>query len=186
MNDNSQDITTILGRIERGETEARSELFRRVEEELRVIGRAYLRQERPDHSIEATMLVDDAFMRLVGNTPLQDRTHFYRAAARAMRHILIDHARQHDRRPQGHREVVEPNELFTSPLSTDLLALDEALKKLANLDSRQVEVVELHHFGGRTMDETAEILGVSRSTIKNDWAFAKAWLHRELTRGDKF
>ena len=185
----SDDITAVLQRINRDEQGARETLIRLVESELRVIAEGYMRRERPDHTLQATVLVDDAFLKLFGegaNLNWDNRTHFYRAAAKAMRHILIDHARQKKaaKRPPPDRRV-SPDALADAAAdapATDLLALNEAVEKLARLDSRQCHVVELHHFGGYTLNETARILGISLTTAKEEWTAAKAWLHRELSR----
>lgn len=180
MSSAKHEVTTLLAAIHAGNQEAKNQLFRVIERDLRVTAEAYLRRERPDHSLQATLLVDEAFVRLVDKGPWENRKHFYRTAARAMRRILIDHARK----PKVDREVKELDKEVGGSLQPDLVALDEALQRLALFDSRMAEVVELHHFGGRALQETAELLGVSRSTVKNDWTMAKAWLHRELTRGD--
>ena len=187
--DSSRDITALLQKAVGGEEEVRSRLFRMVEEELRKIAEAQIRGERSGHSLQPTMLVHDAFMRLVGanSLPWDTRKHFYRAAARAMRRILIDYERQ--RRAQkrggdGRQVLLDLAGVETVACSLeDLLALDEALDKLAKLDPRQVEVVQLRHFGGYSIEETADILDVSPATVKLEFAAAKTWLYRELTRG---
>ena len=185
------DVTTLLTRATGGDEDAKAELFGRVEHELRVISSAKIRGARADYAVQTTVLIDDAFMRLVrdeARIDWQNRRQFYRAAARAMRRILIDQerARRAQRRGGGEPPVdVEPDSLgVESPLS-DLLALDEALTKLAEFSPRQGKIVELHHFGGYTLEETAGILGISRTTAKADWRIAKAWLHKELSADSK-
>ena len=185
----TNDITAVLQRINRGEPGARESLLRLVESELHLIAERYMRRERPDHTLEATVLVDDAFLRLFGegaNLTWENRTHFYRAAAKAMRQLLIDHARHKKaaKRPPPDRKL-SPEALSyvaADAPETDWLALHEALEKLAGLDARQCQVVELHYFSGHTMNETARVLGISLTTAKEEWTAAKAWLHRELSR----
>lgn len=187
------DVTMLLAKAGGGDREGRDQLFRVVEEELRRIAQGYMRRERPDHTLQATALVDDAFMRLAGSDgkaiPWQDRAHFYRAAARAMRRILIDHERQRNRQKRGggqyRRADVHLDELGQDQLRFDLLAMDEALDSLATFDRRQADVVELRHFGGYTVEETARILEISSTTVKDEFATAKLWLLREISRGDE-
>lgn len=181
MASSNADVTTLIGAVYGGDSEAQNQLFRLIDGELRAIAEPLMRGERPDHSWQVTLLVDEAFMRLVAKGPWQNRKHFYRTAARAMRRLLIDHARK--RRIEC--VSVEPDELCGASEAVDLEALNEALGRLEDFDSRMATVVELHHFGGRTLQETADILGASRSAVKRDWAIAKAWLHRELSRGDE-
>ncbi|MBI3861071.1 MAG: RNA polymerase subunit sigma-70 [Planctomycetia bacterium] len=186
----SDDITTVLERINRDEQGARDALIPLVEIELRAIAEAYMRRERVDHTLQATALMDDAFLKLLGdgaNLTWESRTHFFRAAAKAMRHILIDHerGRRSAKRPPG-RKRLSPDVLVDAVAAApqvDLLALNEAIENLALLDPRQAEVVDLHHFGGYTLDETARMLGISLGAAKGEWAAAKAWLHRELSSG---
>lgn len=183
--DAGQDITGLLELAGGGDQDAQQEVFRRVEDELRKIAESFMRGERPDHSLSSTVLVDEVFMRLVvgGNSRWTNRAHFYRAAAKAMRNLLVDYARQRNRQRRGREHVrieLDLNQFAQDSQQIDLLALDEALRELERLDPRQAEVVELHHFGGHTLQKTADILGVSLSTVKTDWASAKAWLHKQL------
>jgi RNA polymerase sigma-70 factor (ECF subfamily) len=183
------DITTVLQKVNHDEQGARDALIRLVETELREIAEAYMRRERPDHTLQATVLVDDAFLKLLGdgsNLNWESRTHFYRAAAKAMRHILIDHERgkRAAKRPPRNQKLspdVLVDVVADSP-RIELLALNEAIEKLGRLDRRQCEVVELHHFAGYTLEQAATILGISLGTAKGEWTAAKAWLHREMTR----
>jgi RNA polymerase sigma factor (TIGR02999 family) len=186
---NAEDVTQLLVKVQEGDAEARETLARRVEWELRKIASAYLRRKSGPHSLQTTILIDDAFMRLVGDAaPVawQSRTHFFRAAARAMRQMLVDHERRRRARkrpPEDRRLPAEALEQATiCDPHVDLLALHEALEKLKEIDPRQAEVVQLRQFGGYTLEETARLLDVSRNTVKADWAASRAWLHRELSR----
>lgn len=181
-------VTVLLNRAGDGDQAARERLFRLLEYELRAIAQKQMRGERAGHSLQTTILIDDAFMRLMGEDAAknwQDRKHFFRTAAQVMRRILVDHERKRRAQRRGgranQRVAVDPDALGTEKDRLDILALDEALTKLSRFDSRQREVVELRHFAGCTLSETAEILDVSVSTVKADWRMAKAWLHRELT-----
>jgi RNA polymerase sigma factor (TIGR02999 family) len=177
----SGEITPLLHQAARGEPEAREQLFRRVEVELKVIAASLLTRERAELSLQPTLLVDEIYLRLIGNgkeLSWADRKHFFRTAARAMRRMLIDHARRG-------RLDLQPLDSCQPPApaaDSRLAALEEALARLAQLDPRAAQVVELHSFAGRTIQETAELLDISVGTVKNDWAAARAWLHRELTR----
>ena len=182
-------VTQLLVEANEGDRSAKERLFKLVEQELRLIAEKQLRGERSGHSLQATMLVDDTLLQLVGsggNVSWENRKHFYRTASRTMRRILIDHERRRRAQRRGggkHRQIdLDPNDIGKDEIRWDLLALDEALNKLAMIDARQSEVVELHHFGGCSLSETADILDVSASTVKNEWRMAKAWLHRELVK----
>lgn len=186
------DITILLERVAGGDGEAIEALVRLVEHELHKIADGYMRRERADHTLQATVLVDEACIQLFGenaNLDWESRTHFYRAAAKAMRHLLIDYERRRraSRRPPPEaRQTLEALANAAGREShAELISLNEALERLAQLDPRQCEVVELHHFGGFSIAETAKILGISPSTVKGEWATAKAWLHRELSCGDR-
>jgi len=178
-------ITRILERVQRGEAGAADELFRRVFDELHALARNHMRAQGPAHTLQPTALVHEAYLRLFrGVDPAyQDRSHFLRAASRAMRCVLVDHAREKGRVKRtapGERQPLDGlGELFEER-AQDLVALDEALERLAAIDARAVEVVELRFFGGRTEDEIAEILDVSARTVERDWQAARAWLHKEL------
>lgn len=181
-------ITLLLTQAREGDAKSKERLFHLVRDELHAIAEKQMRGERADHSLQATVLIDDAFLRLVsGDADIswQNRKHFYRTAANAMRQMLIDHERQRRAQRRGggeHRRIaVDPDMLGDRNLQFDILALDEALTKLAEIDPRQSEIVELHHFGGCSLKETADLLGISLTTAKAEWKTAKAWLHRELT-----
>jgi RNA polymerase sigma-70 factor, ECF subfamily len=180
-------ITVLLQQIKQGDAAAESELMPLIYRQLRAIAQNQMARERPDHSLQATILVHDAFMQLVGNSQIDwsNRAHFFALASRAMRRILIDHARaaHAQKRPASRKKVeLESALVFVENQTTDLLALDEALEKLAELDPRQSRVVEMHFFGGLGFDEIAEVLGVSDRTAKRDWAMARAWLYRQLSK----
>lgn len=183
-------VTVLLAQAREGDADATEKLYDLVQHQLRRIAKNQLRGERPDHSLEPTIIIDDVFLRLVGergNIDWKNRQQFYRTAAKAMRRVLIDHERRRRAQRRGggnHRRVsIDPDLLGVEETCSDLLALDEALTRLAEFDPRQSEVVELHHFGGCTLKETAEMIGVPLGAVKADWRTAKAWLHRELTRG---
>lgn len=180
-------VTNLLAKANEGDRAAKERLFSLIEDELRLIARKQMMRERPDHSLQVTVLVDDTLLQLVGeqiDVSWQNRKHFYRAAARSMRRMLIDHERRRraQRRGGGEHQRVQfgPDELGDDKNQLDLLALDEALTKMASVDPRQSQIVELHHFGGCTLSEVAKVMELSLSTIRNEWKMAKAWLHREL------
>jgi RNA polymerase sigma factor (TIGR02999 family) len=170
-----------------GRQEALDELLPMVYDELRRLAGSCLRRERPGHTLQATALVHEAFVRLTdAEVPWQDRAHFFSVAARAMRRILVDHARAHStaKRGGGVAKLCLDEALAVSPEpAAELLDLDLALKRLSERDARKGQAVELHFFGGLTQEEIAEVLGVSLSTVRGDLRFAKAWLHGELAGG---
>lgn len=181
------DITRLLHAHAAGDAGALEALFPRVYDELRRIARGRLRRERPGHTLSATEVVHEAYLKLV---PLEsidwrDRVHFFAVASRAMRNVLVDHAERRGAAKRGGGRVavslerIPPESESRAPLD-DLLALGQALERLAELDERQARVVECRYFGGLTLDETAEALGVSAATVSRDWTIARAWLHREL------
>ena len=181
------DVTTLLVAWSDGQAAAGDELIETVYGELRRIARGYLRRERTDHSLTPTALVHEAYVRLVDQRRVrwQNRAHFFAIAARVMRRILVDHARARGSLKRGNSRKVPlvDADRAHDPPSVDVLALDVALDHLATIDSRQSQLVELRFFGGLTVDEIAEVLGVAAITVKRDWALARAWLYREL-RGD--
>jgi RNA polymerase sigma factor (TIGR02999 family) len=143
-------------------------------------------RERPDHTLQATALVNEVYLRLIETDRVQwqNRAHFFAVAARMMRRILVDFARArlNDKRGGGFQRVTLDDAIAVAQApSVDLVALDEALERLGSIDSRQSQIVELRFFGGLTLDEAAEVLQVSRDTVKRDWRFAKLWLARELS-----
>ena len=184
-----QDITDLLQRWRRGDREALESLAPLVYEELRRIATRYLSHERSDHTLQRTALVHEAFVRLVDQRRVewQSRAHFYGLAAQAMRRILVDHARRAGRVKRGAEVAkvgldVAPEVAASAPLDpADAIALDDALQKLETFDPFQGRVVELRFFGGLTVEEAAEALETSPTTVKREWAIAKAWLYREMT-----
>jgi RNA polymerase sigma-70 factor, ECF subfamily len=181
------DVTQLLADVQNGRPDAAPQLMPLVYDELRRLARGQMRRERPDHTLQATALVHEAYFRLV-NQPertWQNRTHFIRIAAQVMRRMLIDYARARRtaKREGGLQRVpLEEPLLVAEEQSDELLALDEALERLAQFDARQSRVVELRFFGGLTVEETAEALGMSAKTVKRDWSVARAWLHREMKK----
>lgn len=180
-----QDVTQILKDWSGGSQDASARLMPLVYEELRRLAREYLRRERGDHTLQATALVHEAYLRMVDekNVSWKDRAHFYGIAARLMRQILVDHARAHNAAKRGGLEqkfsLDEARDL-PAPGATDLVALDGALEHFAKTYPRKSEVVELKFFGGLETNEIAEVLQVSEKTVLRDWSFAKLWLCREL------
>ena len=158
-----------------------------VYSELRRIAQHYLNNERPDHTLQSTALVHEAYVRLTGQAlpQWQNRAHFFAVAAQLMRQILVDYARSHRASKRGgnvYKMALDEAEEQPQPLDVDVVALDDALKSLSDMDSQQSRVVELKFFGGLSIEDTAEVLGVSPSTVKRDWVTARAWLYRELDR----
>jgi RNA polymerase sigma factor (TIGR02999 family) len=172
-----------------GDAAGGAELLPPVYDELRRLAAQHLANERLGHTLQPTALVHEAYLRLIGGDGrhFTDRTHFFRAAAEAMRRILIDHARHKSSLKAGgdwHRVSLTHAEPVVEGLGLDLVALDEALQKLAEADARKAELVTLRFFGGLSNDEAADVLGISPSTADNDWAYARAWLRVELGDGE--
>jgi RNA polymerase sigma factor (TIGR02999 family) len=185
MADLRENVTLVLEQMRKGDKGAADKLLPLVYDEFRALARHYLAQERANHTLQPTALVHEAYMKLVDQTRVdwQGRSHFFAVAAQAMRRILVDHARsrQRDKRGGGRARVVLDEAVALSPQKDeDVLALDEALERLAALDPRQAKVVELRFFGGLSVEEVAEALKVSKRTVEGDWTFARAWLSREL------
>ena len=182
----SQEVTRLLIAWRRGEPAALDELIPLVYDELRRIAAHYLRQERRGHTLQTSALVNEAFLRLIDQTvDWRNRAQFFGIAARLMRQILVDHARHRGRAKRGGEQVqVALDEALdvAQTRDADLVALDEALTALAQFDPQQSRVVELRYFGGLTIAETAEVLGVSDSTVEREWNLARAWLLRELSK----
>lgn len=180
------EITEILARIERGEPSAPQELLPLVYEELRKLAAARMSQECPDHTLQATALVHEAYLRLVTPEPTRQwegRGHFFAAAAEAMRRILVDNARRKNRIKNGGNFVRQPIDdipLVESDVHEDLVALDEALKRLESVDTRAVQLVNLRYFAGLSNAEAAQMLDISARTADRIWAFTRAWLHQEI------
>jgi len=183
----THDVTRLLKAWSDGDQAALSELMPTVYAEIRKLARSYLRRERSDHTLQATALVHEAYMRLVDQRAVkwQNRAHFFGIAAQIMRRILVDHARMQkaDKRGSGESPIVLDESLDVAAGNRlDFVALDDALKALAELDPRQARIVELRFFGGLSIEETAEVTQLSPATIKREWAAARTWLRRELDR----
>ncbi|MHC4439784.1 MAG: ECF-type sigma factor [Planctomycetota bacterium] len=184
------DVTRILNAIEQGDAKAADKLLPVVYDELRRLAAQKMSRERPGHTLEATALVHEAYIRLVGSEAQNwsGRTHFFAAAAEAMRRILIENARRKQRYKHGadrHRVGLDDSEITIKGPSTDLIALDEALTKLAEEDHVVAELVKMRYFAGLTLEQAAAVLGVSRRTADRYWAYARAWLYQEITRVEK-
>lgn len=184
--DRPREITAFLERWRQGDEEAFEQVIDHVYKELRRRAAGYLKNERREHTLQPTALVHETFIKLVDKREIkwQDRNHFLAVAAQAMRRILVDHARSRKRDKRGGENEDLPLDDATQASSDrhqiDLVALDEALKNLATFDERQARIVELKYFGGMTLDEAADFLGVSRATVRRDWQIARAWLRRQL------
>jgi RNA polymerase sigma factor (TIGR02999 family) len=183
----SAQITKLLADWGGGNPEAREALIPVVYAELRRIARRHLWNERPDHTLESAALVNEAYLRLVRQKApqWQNRAHFFGVAAQMMRHILVDHARNRQAAKRGAgvpRLSLDPELAPVQERELDLLALDDALDKLATLDPQQGRLIELRFFGGLSVEETAVVMGVSPATVKREWATGRAWLGRELKR----
>lgn len=179
------DVTELLRRAASGDKQAEADLVPRVYRELHKLARAYLRGERPQHTLQATALVHEAYLRLVTKQDIewQNRAHFFSVAGMTMRRILVDYARQRNASKRAGIHISLDEDLAISADQCDLIAeLDSALDRLATLNSRQARVVELRFFSGLTEEEIAEILQVSSRTVKRDWTVARAWLYGELSR----
>jgi RNA polymerase sigma factor (TIGR02999 family) len=190
MADGSDYIAGILSDLQRdGRAAALDRLTPVLYNELRRIAHAYLQRERPGHTLQATALVNEAYMLLVGQRHVEwkNKAHFLGVAAQAMRYVLLDYARARraQKRGAGHRPATIDEHLAVSNENlTDLLVIDDALKRLEQLDSQQAKIVELRFYGGLSVEETAEALGISTATVKREWRMARAWLGHELAWND--
>jgi len=186
----SRQVSEILLEWGNGDREALQAILPLVYDELRRLARYHLRQQRPNHTLQTTALVHEAYLRLAEEKPLQvkGRGHFLGIAAQLMRWILVDYERNRRAVKRGAgaiRLTLDPNIAARSQgQDVDLLALNEALDRLAKLDSQQSRIVELRYFGGLSIEETSEFLGISPATVKRSWSFARAWLFREMSRGE--
>ena len=185
--DESSDITALLEDVQHGVPGVANQLAARVYDELHRIAAGAMRRERPDHTLQPTLLVSEAFLRLTGerNTTWQNRAQFYAVAAQVIRRILVDHARARQRvkRDFGLRVTLDESVAENPERSLDLLALDDALGMLEAVAPRQARIVELRYFAGLEIDETAHALDISPATVKRDWTFARAFLLREMQSG---
>ncbi len=183
-----QNITELLLTWNDGNPEALEQLMPLVYDELHRQAARFLRRERADHTLQTTALIHEAYLKLVKQPEInwESRTHFFAIAANIMRRILVDHARSKNAEKRGGEYLKVPleevGEVAGKEKGVDLMALDEALTKLEKIDPRQAQIVELRYFGDLTLEETAAALKISRTTVAGDWAMARAWLHRELTR----
>src|SRR5580692_6513584 len=180
------EVTRLLLELKQGNKEAEGNLIPLVYNELRRIAAIHLRREAPNHSLQPTALVHEAYLRLIGLKEIdwQSRSHFFAVSATVMRRILVDHARAGNARKRGNGwDAVSLNEaILPSPQrAPEILALDEALNRLASLDERQSKIVELRFFAGMNEEEAGNVLGISARTVKRDWRIAKAWLFKELS-----
>jgi RNA polymerase sigma factor (TIGR02999 family) len=184
----NQDVTHLLILWSKGDSAALEALVPLVYDELRRLAQRYLKREKAGHTLSSTALVHEAYLRLVRQKDVtwQNRAHFFGVASRMMRRILVDHARSHNYAKRGGGTLtLALDEAMAVPErhEIDLVALDDALTTLAKLDERQSRTVELRFFGGLSIEETSEVLGVSAPTVKREWASARAWLYREISRG---
>jgi len=182
-------VSELLAKWRAGDEEALHALMPLVYNELHAVAHRYLQRERPDHTLQTTALVHEAYLRLNDQRPFdtENRAHFVAIAARLMRQILVDYARTHIAAKRGADRKVEFDEgLFLAQQpDTNVVALDDALNELASFDEQQSRIVELKYFGGLTNEEIAAFLGISVSTIKREWNVAKAWLSRQIKRGNR-
>jgi RNA polymerase sigma-70 factor, ECF subfamily len=182
------EVTALLEELRLGRRQALDRLMPLVYRELRRIAGKQMRAERPDHTLQPTALVHEAFLRLVNQSHAdwQNRAHFFALAAQLMRRLLVDHARRRRAGKRGIATTLTEGVLRCGPNQTDeILAVDEVLKRLAALNPRQAQVVELRYFGGLSVEETAEALGIATRTVKLDWAMAKGWMKSRLSSGGK-
>ena len=188
--DAPRDIAALLGELDIGNDKAVAELVVLLYSELRRLASRYLQRERPEHTLQTTALVHEAYLRLADQREVhwKNREQFLGVAAQLMRRILVDHSRGHDaqKRGKGFEKVfLEEAAGVSKEKAADVIALDEALTRLAEFDPQQAQLVELRFFGGLSIEESAGVLGVSRTTVKRNWNVAKAWLARDLREGDK-
>lgn len=188
MSEGGGEITRLLGEWRSGHAGVSDELMRLVYSELRKRASVHLRNERQGHTLQTTALINEAYLNLVGkDIEWESRSHFFAIASKAMRRILVDHAKAKNRQKRGGGAVAVSLEeagtlLMNQEADTDIVALDEALVLLGEFDKRQAQIVELKFFGGFTDDETAGVLGISNATVRRDWKIAKAWLFYKLAR----
>lgn len=180
------DITELLAQWNVGDKDALDRLLPIVYEDLKRIAKKYLRSERPDHTLQTTALVNEVYMRLAQGEALnwQDRQHFFRVAARIMRHILVNYAVASQAEKRGGAKctiAIDDVIVAAQGHEMEITALNEALEKLAEIDERKSQIIELRYFGGLDQEQTAEALGISRATLNREWRLAKAWLHLFLT-----
>ena len=181
-----KEVSRLLADCGDGDQAAFNQLLPLVYDELHRLASSYMSRERPDHTLQTTALVNEAYLRLADQRDprWQNRVHFFAVASKVMRQILIDHARRRTRAKRGGNQTrlsLDEAAILSDERAADLLALDEALTKLASVDARKSRVVELRFFSGLTIEEVAEVLKVTPKTVARDWAMARAWIHRELS-----
>lgn len=186
MSEDPKDITILLNEVSKGDGKAPGELLELVYDDLRRLAARYMQNEREDHTLQATALVHEAFIRLVDwkNVSWENRAQFFAIAAQVMRKILVDHARHRNARKRNFGQKITLDTAVSFPIEKeiDLLALEEVLASLEQIDARQAKIVELRFFGGLSIEETAYVMKISETTVKREWTFAKAWFQRELQR----
>lgn len=187
MNDPSIDITLLLKRHTDGDPNALSELIPLLYKELHHLASSYLQRERPDHTLQTTALVHEAYLRLVDQKEVtwNNRAHFFAVAAQMMRRILVDYARKHKALKRGSsvpKISLEQAAVFSKEQTHEMLVVDELLTRLASFDPQGGRIVELRFYGGLSVEETAEVMSISSAKVKREWSVAKAWLVRELSR----
>jgi len=183
----STEINFLLDQYRDGHAEGFENLMALVYDDLRKLAAWHLQSERPDHTLQPTALVHEVYLKLAAENPVdwRDKAHFFALAAQVMRHILVDYARTRQREKRGGpqtRVTLEDALAFTSPSDPEMIALDDALNAMAEKDPRKSLIVELRYFGGLSIEETAEALGISTTTVRREWTMAKAWLIREMRR----
>jgi RNA polymerase sigma factor (TIGR02999 family) len=183
-------VTALLLRWSEGDPGAREALMPLVYDELRRLARQCLASQRPDHTLQSTALVHEAYLRLVGRTSVhwENRVHFFAVAAQLMRRILVDHARKQNAAKRGGNYVTLTLDESLAPpkkREVNLIALDDALTNLATLDSRQSQIVELRFFGGLSIEDSSRVLGISPTTVKREWATARAWLYEQMSHNEE-
>jgi RNA polymerase sigma factor (TIGR02999 family) len=184
----TQEVTQLLVKLSHGDRAALDDLLPLVYDELRRLADRYLRRERSDHTLQATALVNEAYLRLVDqNVPWQNRAHFFGVAAEMMRRILVDHARSHQAQKRGSGGVklsLDEAINMSDERAADMIALDDALTALAEFDPQKSRIVELRFFAGLSIEETAQVLGIGTATVIRQWKVAKAWLYHEVSKDD--
>jgi RNA polymerase sigma factor (TIGR02999 family) len=186
VEDDSGEVTELLRHWTQGDEKALEELLPIVYKELRRLAHYHLQSERPDHTLQSTALVHEAYLRLMGGHPIQfeNRAHFIAVASRLMRQVLVDYARERkaQKRSGGVRIVLEHLDQLAVDSDAELLALNDALEELVRIDPRQGKIVEMKFFGGLSAPEISEVMNLSRATVDRDWATARVWLHRQMNR----
>jgi RNA polymerase sigma-70 factor (ECF subfamily) len=184
MSEKTGEVTTLLRAMKSGDAVAADRLLALVYKELHVLAEKYMRRERPDHTLQATALINEAYMRMVGNdTDWQNHQHFVGVAANVMRRVLVDHARAHNAGKRGgdlRRVEFEEGIAFSAERSIEVLAVDEALTELGNLNPRQAQVVEMRYFSELSEEQIAALLNISPRTVQRDWLLAKGWLSERV------